>query len=164
MTKAIVGVFRSKDSATDAINELKRNGYERDISLVARDEKAKDYEPDADPGQRLTMEDQNLGDGVFAGGALGGIAGLLAGAGALLIPGVGPIIAAGPLAAFLTGVVGGGLVGGLVDSGIPEERGRYFEERVKKGDILVMIKAQEDEVSEISSVLRENGAEDVEAH
>jgi hypothetical protein len=164
MTKAIVGVFRSKDSAEEAINELKRNGYERDISLVARDEKAKDYEPEGDPGGRLTMEDQNLGDGVFAGGALGGIAGLLAGAGALLIPGVGPIIAAGPLAAFLTGVVGGGLVGGLVDFGIPEERGRYFEERVKKGDILVTIKAQEDEVSEISSVLRENGAEDVESH
>jgi hypothetical protein len=164
MTKAIVGVFRSKESATDAINELKRNGYEREISLVARDEKTKDYDSEADPGDRMTMEDQNLSDGVFAGGALGGIAGLLAGAGALLIPGVGPIIAAGPLAAFLTGVVGGGLVGGLVDFGIPEERGRYFEERVKKGDILVTIKAQEDEVSEISSVLRENGAEDVEAH
>jgi len=164
MTKAIVGVFRSKDSAEEAINELKRNGYERDISLVARDEKAKDYEPEGDPGGRLTMEDQNLGDGVFAGGALGGIAGLLAGAGALLIPGVGPIIAAGPLAAFLTGVVGGGLVGGLVDFGIPEERSQYFEERVKKGDILVTIKAQEDEISEISSVLEEYGAEDVEAH
>lgn len=164
MSKAIVGVFRSKNSATDAINELKRNGYERDISLVARDEKAKNYEPDADSGGRLTMENQNLGEGVFAGGALGGIAGLLAGAGALLIPGVGPIIAAGPLAAFLTGVVGGGLAGGLVDFGIPEERGRYFEERIKRGDILVTIKAEEDEVSEISSILKDNGAEDVEAH
>ena len=88
---------------------------------------------------------------------------MLAGAGALLIPGVGPIIAAGPLAAFLTGVVGGA-AGGLVDFGIPEERGRYFEERVKKGDILVTLKANDDEISEIASILESNGAEDVESH
>ena len=59
--------------------------------------------------------DQNLAEGTYTGGALGGIAGLLAGVGALLIPGIGPIVAAGPIAATLTGVVGGGLAGGLID-------------------------------------------------
>jgi len=110
------------------------------------------------------MSEQNVGDGALTGGAIGGIAGLLAGAGALLIPGVGPIIAAGPLAAFLTGIVGGGLVGGLVDFGIPEERGRHYEERVKRGDILVTLKATEDETSKVSSVLKRFGAEDVETY
>jgi hypothetical protein len=162
MAKAVIGVFRSEDRAKEAINELKDQGFnEREISLIAKEKQGR--EEDDDRGS-LTMERQNLGDGVMTGGALGGIAGLLAGAGALLIPGVGPIIAAGPLAAFLTGVVGGGLVGGLVDFGIPQERGRHFEERVKRGDILVTVKAKDDEVSQITSVLKRYGGEDVEAH
>jgi outer membrane lipoprotein SlyB len=165
MAKAVIGVFRSENRAREAIDELKRNGFdEREISLVAKDNKGQGNRGNLESEQRLTMEDQNLSEGMFTGSALGGIAGLLAGAGALLIPGVGPIIAAGPLAAFLTGVVGGGLAGGLVDFGIPEERGRYFEERVKKGDILVTLKANDDEVSEIASILENNGAEDVEFH
>ncbi len=165
MAKAVIGVFRSEEFAKEAIAELKRNGFdEREISLIAKDKQEQKNRGDAEPEQRLTMEDQNLSEGMFTGSALGGIAGLLAGAGALLIPGIGPIIAAGPLAAFLTGVVGGGLAGGLVDFGIPEERGRYFEERVKKGDILVTLKADDDEIQEIASILENNGAEDVESH
>jgi hypothetical protein len=163
MAKAVIGVFRSENRAREAINELKAQGFnEREISLIAKEKK--ELEEDDERGGNLTMEKQNLGEGVMTGGALGGIAGLLAGAGALLIPGVGPIIAAGPLAAFLTGVVGGGLVGGLVDFGIPEERGRHYEERVKRGDILVTVKAEDDEVSQITSVLKRYGGEDVEVH
>ena len=108
MAKAVIGVFRSENHAREAIDELKRNGFdEREISLVAKDNKGQGNRGNLESEQRLTMEDQNLSEGMFTGSALGGIAGLLAGAGALLIPGVGPIIAAGPLAAFLTGVVGG---------------------------------------------------------
>ena len=160
MTKAVVGVFTSEERAKEAINELKRYGFEREISLVAKETREGEG---AD--EEMTMEEgQNLGEGVATGGALGGIAGILAGAGALFIPGVGPIIAAGPLASFLTGLVGGGLVGGLVDFGIPEERGEYYEERVKQGDILVTIKANEDEVSRISEVFRQYGAEEVNSY
>jgi hypothetical protein len=167
MAKAVVGVFRSEERAREAINELKRQGFdEREISLIARDNKHGGRQEGAGGGenQGLTMSEQNVGDGALTGGAIGGIAGLLAGAGALLIPGVGPIVAAGPLAAFLTGIVGGGLVGSLVDFGIPEERGRHFEERVKQGDILVTLKAGEDETPKVSSVLKRFGAEDVESY
>ena len=168
MAKAVVGVFRSEERAREAINELKRQGFdEREISLIAKDENkgvGRQEGADGDENQGLTMGEQNVGDGALTGSAIGGIAGLLAGAGALLIPGVGPIIAAGPLAAFLTGVVGGGLVGSLVDFGIPEERGRHYEERVKKGDILVTLKANEDETPKVSSVLKRFGAEDVESY
>lgn len=162
MTKAVVGVFTNEERAKEAINELKRQGFEREISLVAK-ETSEGQGGTAE--QEMTMEEgQNLGDGVATGGALGGVAGILAGAGALFIPGVGPIIAAGPLASFLTGLVGGGLVGGLVDFGIPEERGQYYEERVKQGDLLVTIKANEEEVSQVSRVFRQHGAEEVESH
>ncbi len=167
MVKAVVGVFRNEERAKEAIMELKRQGFdEREISLIARENKGRGGEEGAGAGENegFTMSEQNVGDGALTGGAIGGIAGLLAGAGALLIPGVGPIIAAGPLAAFLTGIVGGGLVGGLVDFGIPEERGRHYEERVKRGDILVTLKAEEDETSKIASVLKRFGAEDVESY
>ena len=165
MAKAVIGVFRSQDRAKEAINELRSQGFdEKEISLVAREKRGKGYSEEDEGFEGLTMERQNLGEGVFTGGALGGITGLLAGAGALLIPGIGPIIAAGPLASFLTGIVGGGLVGGLVDFGIPEERGRHFEERVKRGDILVSVKAEDDEVEQVTSTLERYGAEDVEAH
>ncbi len=154
MTKSVVGVFHDKGRAESALRELKERGYERDISLIARDE-----EKDA-----LSMENQDLTEGAFTGGALGGIAGLLAGTGALLIPGVGPIIAAGPIAATLTGVVTGGIAGSLVDYGIPEERREHFEEQVKQGGILLTLKASEERVEDAASVLRDHGAEDVETN
>ena len=84
--------------------------------------------------------------------------------GALLIPGVGPIIAAGPIAATLTGVVTGGIAGGLIDYGIPEERGEYYEEQVRQGGILVSMKASDEKVEEAASILRQYGASDVELH
>ncbi len=168
MAKAVIGVFSSEERAKEAVNDLKRQGFdEKEISLIAKEKRAKGAggeEGERDFGGEMTMGEQNISDGVLTGGAIGGIAGVLAGAGALLIPGVGPIIAAGPLAAFLTGMVGGGLVGGLVDFGIPEERGRHFEERVRQGDILVTLKVEEEQVRKVSSLLERYGAEDVEAH
>ena len=163
MSKAVIGVFNSQDRAKEAIDDLRSQGFdEREISMIVRDQDAEAEE--GGDRERYSMENQDLSEGVISGGALGGVAGILAGAGALLIPGVGPIVAAGPLAAFLTGVVGGGIVGGLVDYGIPEERSRYFESRVKQGNILVTMKVEEDEAEEVASMLRRYGAEDVESH
>jgi len=102
--------------------------------------------------------------GVTTGGVLGGVAGLLAGLGALTIPGLGPIVAAGPLAATLTGAVGGGLVGGLVDMGIPEERSQYFESKVREGRILAVVDADSGKVDQAARTMRDFGASDVETH
>ncbi len=154
MSKVVVGVFHDRDQAESALEDLKNEGFEQDISLVARDEEK----------SGMSMENQDLTEGAFTGGALGGIAGLLAGAGALLIPGVGPIIAAGPIAATLTGVVTGGIAGSLVDYGIPEERGEYYEEQVRQGGILLTVKSSDERVEEAASIMRNYGAEDVETH
>ena len=110
------------------------------------------------------MGTDTISDGTAWGGALGGVAGLLAGVGALAIPGIGPIVAAGPLAGVLSGAVTGGVAGGLIDLGIPEERGRQYEQELKKGGILAVIETSEDKVNDASSILRQNGAKDVEAH
>jgi uncharacterized membrane protein len=156
MEKVVVAVFHNQDQAESALSNLKEQGYENEISLVARDE---DQETD-----RQGMGKQDLSEGAFTGGAIGGVAGLLAGMGALLIPGVGPIVAAGPLAATLTGVVTGGIAGSLVDYGIPEERSEYYEEQVRQGAILLSLKSSAEKVDNAAEILRSHGAEDVETH
>ncbi|MGE5577693.1 MAG: hypothetical protein ACM3TT_10940 [Syntrophothermus sp.] len=163
---SVIGVFSSKDQAEKAVNVMREKGFtNNEISIVAKGKKeGRGAEGDEEGGAAMEMGDQDLTDGTAWGGTLGGVAGLLAGAGALAIPGIGPIVAAGPIAAGLSGAVAGGLAGGLVDYGIPEERGRYYEQRVKEGKILTVVKADRKKVDEAAKLLRDNGASDVEVH
>jgi uncharacterized membrane protein len=77
---------------------------------------------------------------------------------------LGPIIAAGPIAGLLSGAATGGIAGGLVDWGIPEERGKYYEGKVKEGKIVAAVQAGDDKINSAADVLRANGAQDVETH
>lgn len=110
----------------------------------------------------MTMS-RHMGSGTATGAAIGGAGGLLAAAGLFTIPGIGPILALGPLAAGLTGAAAGGLIGGLVDMGVPRERSEYYEGRVRQGQVLATIDADGRE-SEVEEVLRRNGASEVETH
>ena len=157
MSKVVVGVFHDRNQAEAALETLKKQGYDRDISLVARDEQ----QGEGGGSGGGIMGGQDLSEGTFTGGALGGIAGLLAGVGVLLIPGVGPIIAAGPIAA--TDRCGRRRNCRRTLS-IPEERGEYFEEQVRQGGILVSMKASDEKVEEAARILREHGASVVEVH
>ncbi len=103
-------------------------------------------------------------DGVTTGGALGGIAGLAAGAGALFIPGIGPLLAAGPIAGLLSGAVTGGVAGGLIDWGIPAEESRHYEEDVKQGRTLVAAHASGPKLDDAANLLRRHGAHDVKTY
>lgn len=162
--ETIVGVFYDRSDAEEAVEEIRNRGYTEDeISIVAREDTLQDdVETDDDDGS--SMFDHDLTTGTSTGGALGGLAGLLVGAGALAIPGIGPILAVGPIAAGLTGVVAGGLVGGLVDLGIPQDRSERLEDEVRQGGILAIIEAEDEESEEISDTLRDFGAKDVEIH
>ncbi len=150
----VVGVFDNKDSAEQAIREVKDLGFREDeISMVAKGEQ-----------KNNNNMNQELTDGAATGGALGGLAGIAAGVGALAIPGIGPILAAGPIAAGLTGAAAGGITGGLVDMGIPQDRGDYYENEVKSGKILAAVETEDNNIDDIASALRNNGASDVETH
>ena len=97
---------------------------------------------------------------------MGGTLGLLAGIGALAIPGVGPFIAAGPIVASLAGLgVGGavgGLIGALVGMGIPEYEAKRYEGRVKNGGVLLSVHCdRSDEISRAKDLLKQTGAEDI---
>lgn len=106
----------------------------------------------------------NLTSGVTTGGVLGGLAGLGLGAGALAIPGIGPIIAAGPIAGLVSGALSGGVAGGLVDWGIPAERGQFFEEQIKEGKVLATVRTDQEKINSAADIMRRNGAQNVEVH
>jgi hypothetical protein len=104
--------------------------------------------------------------GAVTGGVTGGVIGLLAGIGALAIPGVGPLIAAGPIMAALSGAaIGGttgGVVGGLIGLGIPEIEAKRYEDKLKKGNYLISVHAHDDEQEDkAKDIFRAANAEDI---
>src|SRR6202044_793011 len=104
--------------------------------------------------------------GVGAGGVVGGVIGFMASMGALAIPGVGPLIAAGPILAALSGAaVGatvGGIAGGLVGLGIPELEAKRYEGKIKAGNILLSVHTENsDEIKRAEKIFEDAGAEDV---
>src|SRR3954447_8286750 len=128
MARTVIGVFDTRDQAKSVVGHLIKAGVEGDeISFLTRH----DAEP-AVPTTPATGVDEDSGTGSTAatGAMFGGIGGLLLGLGALAIPGVGPVLAAGPLAAALTGAgigaAGGAVVGALTDSGVPERDAQFY--------------------------------------
>jgi hypothetical protein len=116
--------------------------------------------------EKNTKAPEGTTTGAATGGVIGGALGLLAGIGALAIPGVGPFIAAGPIMATLAGLGAGGAVGGfigaLVGMGIPEYEAKRYEGRIKKGDILLSIHCDtSDQIKRAKDVLKQTGAEDI---
>lgn len=170
----VVGVFSSHEQAEKAVRSLHEKGFTKDdISIAARDEgKGADQRGQGqgkegfgfEAGGDMGMNTDTVTDGTAWGGALGGLAGLLAGVGALAIPGIGPIVAAGPLAAALSGAVAGGVAGGLIDLGIPEQEGRRYEDELKQGNALAIIEASGDKVELAQSILKESGASEVQVY
>lgn len=143
--KKVVGVFHHPEEAISAIEGLKRQGYTSDeISVLAKD----DNQTDVVSQETGTKAQEGFAGGMTVGSILGGSAGLLASAGLIAIPGIGPILAVGPIAATLTGMAvgasAGGLLGGLVGLGIPEEEAQLYESYVREGRILVLVDSNVD--------------------
>src|SRR5450755_3399870 len=116
--------------------------------------------------EKNTKAPEGTAAGVGVGGAVGGTIGWLAGIGALAIPGVGPLIAAGPIMAALAGLGVGGTVGGLVGAlagmGIPEYEAKRYEGRIKEGGILLSVHCDTSgEITRAKELLKQTGAEDI---
>ena len=158
--ETVVGVFDDRDDAEDAINALKEAGFRADeIGVAARDRDTAGVLAE-DTG---TQAGTGAATGALTGGLLGGVAGWLVGIGALAIPGIGPLVAAGPLAAALggaaLGATGGGLIGALTGAGVPEDEAKWYDERVRGGGILVSVNAH-GRYDEARSIMREHGGHD----
>ena len=160
---AAFAIFATRPAAESAVDRLIAAGFSnQDVSVLMSDnDSAREFAT-----EKNTKAPEGTATGVGVGGVVGGTLGLLAGIGALAIPGVGPLIAAGPIMAGLAGLgVGGavgGLVGALVGLGIPEYEAKRYEGRVKDGGILVSVHCDtSEEVSRAKDVLKQAGGEDI---
>jgi hypothetical protein len=150
--KTVTGLFDTYEEAKDAVARLENAGFPSDdISIV--------YHHRDDDGESNAGSGAGVGAGL--GAAVGGAGGLLTGLGFMAIPGVGPVVAAGWLAATLAGAVGGavvggaagGLIGALTESGVSEEDAHLYAEGVRRGGSLVTARVADGRVSEADAIL-----------
>jgi outer membrane lipoprotein SlyB len=160
---AAFGIFSSRSQAESCINSLLAANFSSDdISVLMSD-------PDTTRQmavEKNTKAPEGATTGATTGGVIGGALGLLAGIGALAIPGLGPFIAAGPIMGALAGVgagaAAGGIIGALAGMGMPEYEAKRYEGRVKNGGVLVSVHCKDsDMVTQAKKVLKLSGAEDI---
>ena len=160
---SVFGIVKSHSQAEQIVEDLQETGFPvSEISVLLPDNEGKH-----DIGHvKATKAPEGATAGAATGGVTGGVLGLLAGIGALAIPGVGPFIAAGPIMAALSGAaIGGttgGVVGGLVGMGMPEIEAKRYEGKLRSGNYLIAVDVpngkQKDRAKEI---FKNAGAEDI---
>jgi hypothetical protein len=162
---SVFGIYRTGDAAEGAVDALIAAGFSSgDISVLLPDARSsREF-----AHQKDTKAPEGTAAGVTAGGVIGGTLGVLAGVGALAIPGLGPFIAAGPIVAGLAGLgVGGavgGLVGALIGMGIPEYEAKRYEGRVRDGGTLLSVHCDTaKQVRAAKRLLKETDAQDIAA-
>ena len=164
MATAIFCIAKTSVQAEDIVSMLRTSGRvpDQDISVLLPDRTS----TASFAHEHSTKAPEGAVTGVGAGGVTGGVLGLLAGIGALAIPGVGPLIAAGPIMAALSGAAVGAAVGGvagaLIGMGIPEFEAKRYEDLVKGGNILISVHSEEGDTTKLEKEIFKNaGAEDI---
>jgi len=163
MSKAVFCIAKSEVQAEAIVNHLKGVGFSNnDISVLFPDKAGtRDF-----AHEQHTKAPEGAATGAGTGGVLGGALGWLAGIGALAIPGVGPLIAAGPIMAALSGAaVGaavGGITGALVGMGMPEYEAKRYEGKIRAGNILISVHSDNaQETKQAKEIFEEFEAEDI---
>jgi hypothetical protein len=162
--RVVFGIYPDTASFETGIDALRAAGFRAsDISAVMpeRDHTTRDLAHEIH-----TKAPEGIAAGAGTGAAVGGILGWLVGIGALAIPGIGPLMAAGPIVAALAGAgaagAAGGLVGGLVGSGMPEIEAKRYAGRIREGGYLASIHCDDGEwASRAKDILQTTGAQDV---
>lgn len=167
----VVGLFSSVSQAQSAVHQLRDSGIGADnIGLAMQHQDAAGNETTT---TTATENEGHTGSGIVSGavggGILGGAAGIVVGLLGLTVPGVGPILAAGPLGVALsTGLVGagigaaaGGLVGALTNAGVPEEEATMYQTAVQRGGVLVTATVASGQEDNTQKILNDNGARNV---
>lgn len=168
--KRAIGIFRDRQRAESALLELKNSGFPIEhVSIIGKDTDNISHINDRVAGINTgNKADEGAKTGAASGAALGGLGGLLVGLGTLAIPGVGPVILGGAAATALAtavsggaiGAAAGGIAGGLVGMGIPEDQARMYNDRLNRGDYLVIIDGTMDEVRRAETILNRQGIQD----
>lgn len=160
---ATFGIFHTRPSVDRAVELLKLSGFmTSDISVLMSDKTStREF-----AHEKNTKAPEGAATGAGTGAVVGGALGWAVGIGALAIPGVGPLVAAGPIMAALTGAGVGGALGGLsgaiIGFGIPEYEAKRYEGAVKDGGTLLSVHCSSRElVSRAKEILEQAGAEDI---
>src|SRR5271157_4748293 len=160
---SVFGIYPTYSSVEGGVDALKAAGFRNtDISvLFPENVGSKDF-----AHKKNTKAPEGVTAGAGTGAVVGGTLGWLAGIGALAIPGLGPLIAAGPIMAALAGAGVGGAVGGLtgalIGMGIPEYEAKRYEGRVRAGGILISVHCDNSEwTKRAKEILEHTGAQDV---
>jgi uncharacterized protein (TIGR02271 family) len=166
MSKTVIGLMDNIGEAQNVVKDLVAAGIERDdIGFMANEKSTVPESAHLNESEGSRAASGALA-GAGTGAAIGGVAGLALALAPLAIPGIGPIVAAGPIAAALTGAglgaVAGGLIGGLTRLGVPEEEAHYYAEGVRRGGILVTVAADGDREAQTAvSIFERHGAVDI---
>jgi len=173
MAKTVVGLFDDFTEAQSVVQDLVNAGFSRNDISIAANQTATGYTGDGSDLTGGTDTGRAVGKDAGIGAGIGGVVGLLVGLGALAIPGIGPVLAAGPLAAALGVTVGstvtgaaiggvtGGLIGGLTHMGVPKEHAEYYAEGVRRGGTLVTVNSPDDRAEDAVDILDRDGAVDI---
>lgn len=163
MKKSVIGIVETQIQAERIVDQLQERGVSSgDISVLFPDKRGtKDF-----AYEHNTKAPEGAVAGMGAGGVVGGTLGLLAGIGALAIPGVGPLIAAGPIMATLSGAAAGAAVGGvagaLIGLGVPEFEAKTYEGKIRGGNILIAVHTDNSETEKrTKQIFASHGAHDV---
>jgi hypothetical protein len=163
---AVFGIYSTRAAVENATDALVQSRFPTSDISVLLPESQGGPGPNDMGTEKATKAPEGSAAGATAGGVIGGTLGVLAGIGLLAIPGLGPFIAAGPIMAGLAGLGVGGAVGGvtgaLIGMGIPEFEAKRYEDRLKKGGILLSVHCDtSEEIKRAKEVLERTGAEDV---
>jgi uncharacterized protein (TIGR02271 family) len=165
MAKTVVGLFDDRASAQNAVRELTAEGLRGDeVSIVSKkpDGKGVEVEYVEEDGHKQV---EDMAKGAGTGAAIGGVAALLLSLTALTIPGIGPVLAAGPLAALIAGAgvgaAAGGLVSGLKRLGVEDDDANTYAEGLKRGGTLVTVNADDHHANLAVGVMRRLGAVEI---
>lgn len=160
---AVFGLYRTREAVEEAVDALRAAEFRNtDISVLLPDNQGtKDFAL-----EKNTKVPEGTATGATTGGVIGGVLGGLVSVGAIAIPGVGPLIAAGPIVGALTGIgsgaVVGGIIGALVGLGVPEYEAKRYEGRIRRGGILLSVHCDNsDWEKRAKGILRRTGAEDI---
>lgn len=168
MDKSVVALYDDISTAQRALQRLVDNGFARDQISVMANDAGNEYTRHFDTAGKVvnTVDAVSAGEGAGFGATIGALTGIVVGLGAFVIPGIGPIIGAGPvlagLGALTGGVVGavaggatGGLVGGLVKTGVSPEDAAYYAEGVRRGGTLVVVNTTDADAMKARNILNE---------
>ncbi len=173
-----VGMFPNRRSAESALYALRDSGFPMDhVSVITRDDLQESKIAGADvqdsvSEHRVANQVDNKAEegaavGITTGGVLGGLTGLLVGLGSITIPGISPVMLAGATAtaiATLAGTAIGaatvGLLGGLIGLGIPEEHAKIYNERIGRGEYLIIVDGNESEIAHAHQILQTHNIEE----